>query len=113
MPFAIYPLIPWIGVMAAGYCFGRVYDWDQRTRRQWLMGGGLALTAAFIGLRLLNGYGDPSPWGWLQPNGVTTVLSFLRVLVRNTPRRYLFLVRNAGAGASRPWRFGRGLRGQV
>ena len=27
---ASYPLIPWIGVMAAGYCFGRVFRFDPR-----------------------------------------------------------------------------------
>ncbi len=91
--FVIYPLIPWIGVMAAGYCFGRVYDWDQRTRRRWLMGTGLALTAAFIGLRLLNGYGDPSPWS-VQPDGMTTVLSFLRV--SKYPPSLLFLLVTLG-----------------
>ena len=32
--FALYPLIPWIGVMAAGYVFGKLYDLDAATRRR-------------------------------------------------------------------------------
>ncbi len=40
--FVIYPLIPWVGVMAAGYAFGVVYDWDaQRRRRLLLIIGGV------------------------------------------------------------------------
>jgi uncharacterized membrane protein len=29
----VYPLIPWVGVMAAGYAFGEVYSWDAGRRR--------------------------------------------------------------------------------
>ena len=35
--FVLYPLIPWIGVMAAGYAFGAVYRLDQVTRRRVLI----------------------------------------------------------------------------
>ena len=57
--FAAYPLIPWIGVMAAGYALGVVYSWDRDRRRKLLLGLGLAATVLFIGLRLSNLYGDP------------------------------------------------------
>ena len=93
LAYVIYPLIPWIGVMTAGYCFGRVYDRDQRTRRQWMTATGLALTAAFVGLRLLNGYGDPSPWSG-QADGTMTLLSFLRV--SKYPPSLLFLLATLG-----------------
>ena len=60
--FVIYPLIPWIGVMAVGYVFGALYQLDaQRRRRLLLIIGGLA-TALFIVLRAINIYGDPSQW---------------------------------------------------
>jgi len=71
-----YPLIPWIGVMAAGFCFGRVYRLEPERRRQILLRLGLTLTAAFLVIRGLNGYGDPRPWS-VQSQTVFTVLSFL------------------------------------
>jgi uncharacterized membrane protein len=74
--FVAYPLIPWIGVMAAGYCFGRVYRLPSERRSRVLLRLGLALTAAFIVLRVANIYGDPAPWGG-QATPVQTMLSFL------------------------------------
>jgi uncharacterized membrane protein len=71
-----YPLIPWIGVMAAGYCFGRVYGLESERRRRLLRRLGLTLIAAFFVIRGLNVYGDPRPWS-LQGQPVFTVLSFL------------------------------------
>lgn len=61
-----YPLIPWIAVMAAGYCFGAILQ------RRWMIRLGIGLTAAFILIRFVNVYGDPFRW-------TSGVLSFLRV----------------------------------
>jgi uncharacterized membrane protein len=72
----IYPLVPWIGVMAAGYAFGPLYQLDaQRRRRLRLMIGG-TVTALFVVLRVINIYSDNLPWS-TQKNFVFTVLSFL------------------------------------
>src|ERR1700677_1573873 len=71
-----YPVLPWIGVMAAGYCLGTLFLWDARRRRRYLLRLGLALTVAFIVLRGINIYGDPAPWSH-QPTALFTVLSFL------------------------------------
>jgi len=73
---ALYPLIPWIGVMAAGYAFGSVYQLEPDERRRWLLRHGAAMTAAFVVLRAVNFYGDPERWS-VQESGVMTVLSFL------------------------------------
>ena len=91
--YVIYPLIPWIGVMAVGYCFGRLFDLDPPRRRRVLMRLGLALTAAFVGLRFLNVYGDPSPWA-VQPDGLKTALSFLRA--SKYPPSLLYLLMTLG-----------------
>ena len=72
----IYPLVPWVAVMSAGYCFGRVMEAPDRRRLLLLIG--TALTVGFFVVRGLNGYGDPSPWA-SQSGPVTTLLSFLRV----------------------------------
>lgn len=71
-----YPLIPWIGVMAAGFCFGRVYLLEPQRRRTLLIRLGLALTAAFVVIRAVNIYGDLRPWA-PQPTPGFTLLSFL------------------------------------
>jgi uncharacterized membrane protein len=72
----IYPLIPWIGVMAAGYAFGTIYQKSVQQRRRLLMMLGSGATLLFIVLRLINLYGDPSPWS-RQGSFSFTVLSFL------------------------------------
>lgn len=72
-----YPLVPWVAVMALGYCFGHVVAIeDPLRRRQWLLRIGLAVTAAFFVIRGINVYGDPFPWSGQFPG--MTVLAFLR-----------------------------------
>jgi uncharacterized membrane protein len=73
-----YPVLPWIGVMAGGYCLGAVFEWDADRRRRFLMRLGLALTAAFVVVRFINRYGDPAPWSH-QASPVFMLLSFLNV----------------------------------
>jgi uncharacterized membrane protein len=91
--FVIYPLIPWIGVMSAGFCFGRVYDLEPQKRNRLTLALGLALTAAFVVLRFLNVYGDPGPWS-SQPTALMTVLSFLRTA--KYPPSLLYLLMTLG-----------------
>jgi uncharacterized membrane protein len=73
-----YPVLPWIGVMAGGYCLGMVFDWDADRRRRFLVRLGVALAAAFVVVRAVNAYGDPFPWS-RQASPVFTALSFLNV----------------------------------
>ena len=75
---ALYPLIPWIGVMALGYVFGRLYTMDAVVRRRILLRLGLGLTTLFVVLRATNLYGDPARWS-AQPRPGFTALSFLNV----------------------------------
>src|SRR4029077_17856871 len=72
----LYPLIPWVGVMAAGYAFGALVQRPGDERRRLFLRLGLGLTAAFVALRALNVYGDPRSWS-AQSGPVYTVLSFL------------------------------------
>ena len=75
-----YPLLPWIGIMALGYCLGNLYrpSFDAAKRKKiLLMTGGIAILL-FIIIRLLNVYGDPSKWTH-QPSTFYTFLSFINV----------------------------------
>ena len=76
--FATYPLVPWIGVTALGYSLGAVYRLPPPRRRAILTGLGVALTLAFVVVRAINRYGDPTPWTH-QPRALFTLLSFLDV----------------------------------
>jgi len=71
-----YTLIPWVGVMAAGYVFGSFFNLERAERRKRLLWLGALMTAAFVLIRGPNVYGDPSPWT-TQPNAFFTFLSFL------------------------------------
>lgn len=76
----MYPIIPWVGVMAAGYIFGRLYAWEYPSgkRKKWLLFLGLGSIALFLLLRIPNLYGDPLPWEE-QDSTVFTMLSILKV----------------------------------
>jgi uncharacterized membrane protein len=71
-----YPLVPWIAVMALGFCFGRVFLMESSLRRRYLVAIGAASTLAFVVIRALNRYGDPVPWS-TQSSVIDTALSFL------------------------------------
>lgn len=75
-----YPLIPWIGVMALGYCFGTFYkkDFDPTIRKKWLLQLGFGALALFLVLRGSNIYGDLVPWT-VQDTWAKSVISFFNV----------------------------------
>ena len=89
----MYPLVPWIGVMAVGYAFGALYDMPPATRRGSILAWGGLLTAAFVALRALDAYGDPGAWS-PQPDHLFTVLSFLNC--QKYPPSLLFLLMTLG-----------------
>jgi len=91
--FASYTLIPWIGVTAAGYGLGQIYGWNAGRRRSFLLRAGLCLTAAFVGLRVINLYGDPFPWT-SQATSALTAVSFLNLT--KYPPSLLFLLMTLG-----------------
>lgn len=75
-----YPVLPWIGVMALGYCFGSLYkrDFDASVRKKWLLRLGLGAIIAFFALRAINSYGDLVPWS-VQETLTQTIMSFFKV----------------------------------
>lgn len=74
-----YPLLPWIGVIGLGYALG---PWFARGveagLRQWqLLIAGSAGLLGFVGLRLINGYGE-KPWA-VGDTSVQTLMSFFNI----------------------------------
>ena len=88
-----YPLIPWIGVTAAGFGLGAIFDWPRERRGHLLLRAGAGMTLAFVALRWLNAYGDPARWS-PQPSAAFTVLSFLNTT--KYPPSLLFLLMTLG-----------------
>jgi uncharacterized membrane protein len=52
-----YPVLPWIGIMLVGYASAEILRSSEKLLRI-----GIALTAGFVVLRLMNIYGDPRAW---------------------------------------------------
>jgi len=72
-----YPVLPWIGVMSAGYCFGKIFTLYKGAERKRILAIiGATCILLFIGLRLPNVYGDARPWAH-QTTAIFTVLSFM------------------------------------
>ncbi len=94
--FVMYPLIPWIGVMACGYALGPLLL--RSNRKQLLFRIGLTLTAAFLVLRGFNLYGNGTagyffsigPWH-TQPSISLTLISFFNTLKYPPSLDYLLM----------------------
>ena len=111
--FVLYPLVPWIAVMALGYWAGpwlTALALERRARTFALIG--VALLATFAIVRGIDVYGDPGPRETL-PTVAQTAMSFLDVA--KYPPSLDFLLVTIGAGllvlaaieatrSARPWR---------
>lgn len=93
--FVVYPLIPWIGVMALGYCFGRLLQRPPQQRSRLLYIIGISAIILFILLRLSNIYGDSRLWQ-VQNTWWRTVLSFIDCT--KYPPSLLYLLMTIGPG---------------
>ena len=89
-----YPLLPWLGVVAAGYGFGEVIRLEPG-RRRWVMWitALLAMTTTFVILRVWGVYGDPRPWT-TQATPLVTTLSFVNCTKQ--PPSLLFVLMTLG-----------------
>lgn len=92
----LYPVIPWIAVMALGYYFGSFYDnsFGSVKRKKMFTYIGISALVLFVTLRFINQYGDPLPW---KDDNTTTkdLISFLNP--SKYPPSLLFLLMTLGA----------------
>lgn len=72
----LYVLVPWIGVMAAGYAFGALLLRPPAERRQLCLRIGFSAIGLFLLLRGLD-IGDPRPWRGGESGGLMPYLRFL------------------------------------
>ncbi|MEH3148442.1 MAG: heparan-alpha-glucosaminide N-acetyltransferase domain-containing protein [Methylobacterium frigidaeris] len=92
-----YPVLPWIGVVAAGYALGPLFapGVGVGERRRRLLALGAASLAAFLVLRGLAGYGDPVPW---QAGKTWDASALWFVNLTKYPPSACFLLLTLGAG---------------
>ena len=89
----VYPLIPWIGVAAAGFGFGEIMPASPRRRQTVLISLGLFMTALFFLLQAFDFYGDPLKWS-PKPTALRTCFSFFNC--EKNPPSLLFLLMTLG-----------------
>jgi uncharacterized membrane protein len=76
--YAGYPLLPWTGILFAGYGLSAIFAWEPARRSRLLALAAAAMLALFLALRLTHGYGDPDEWNtW--PTARQTVMDFFDV----------------------------------
>jgi uncharacterized membrane protein len=88
----LYTVVPWIGVMAAGYAFGAVMTQSPERRRSISILLGLGTITLFILLRFADVYGDSRSWH--APGGAPVLLRFLNT--SKYPASLLFLLMTLG-----------------
>jgi uncharacterized membrane protein len=99
-PFSIffsYPLLPWIGVMLAGYGAAGLFELPEKRRSELLLRVGLGLCIAFILIRALNVYGDPRAWDFDPSRPAASIMSFLGTT--KYPPSLLYLLMTLGPAA--------------
>jgi uncharacterized membrane protein len=92
----LYPLLPWLGVMLLGFGASALFERAPDARKRALLAWGLGITAAFIVLRFIDGYGDTNHWQ-AQVRGVATFIDFLNT--SKYPPSLLFLAMTLGPAA--------------
>ena len=90
-----YPVLPWIGVLISGYCFGEFYKKETpiAVRKKWLLRIGSAAILLFFVLRGFTTYGDLITWS-PQNTFSKTIFSFLQL--SKYPPSLLFLLITLG-----------------
>ena len=75
---AYYAFIPWLSIMCLGFGLGPIYRLDAAERSRRLLPIAIGLLLVFVLVRLIDRYGDPSPWTY-QATPMRTFLSFMNL----------------------------------
>jgi len=107
-----YPFLPWTGLMLMGFCFGKLLnDTEGAQQKNILLWMGATIIALFIGLRLLDIYGDPdvltattkpldSPYIFLNTNKYPPSLLYMCMTI-GPSLLFLAFFQNAGGRIAR------------
>jgi uncharacterized membrane protein len=83
--YILYVLVPWVGLMLAGYAFGVITEREPESRWRIYLWLGVSLTGLFVVLRAAGIYGDPRPWD------KQTLFSFLNTTKYPASLEYLLM----------------------
>jgi uncharacterized membrane protein len=95
--YLLYPLIPWIGVMALGYVFAPVLQSPPPQRERLLLLCAAGLLTLLLVLRIPNWYGDAVPWHEQGRGALYTFFSFINFTKYPPSLQYLCVTLGLGA----------------
>jgi uncharacterized membrane protein len=93
----VYPVLPWIGVMLAGFGAATAFEREAARRNRTLLRAGVLLTVAFLLLRVADLYGDPNRWQLQDGGWIPSLIDFFNTT--KYPPSLLFLLMTLGPAA--------------
>ncbi|TAL72203.1 MAG: DUF1624 domain-containing protein [Bacteroidetes bacterium] len=76
--FTAYPLVPWLGILLAGFACGELFELSPELRKKMFLKIGIGVLLLFLLIRFINIYGDPSKWA-VQKSTLFSFLSFFNL----------------------------------
>lgn len=73
-----YPVLPWFGIMLAGFACGVLFTQPTEIRAKRFISISAILLLTFVFIRFINIWGDPAPWS-VQKDGLFTFMSFINI----------------------------------
>jgi uncharacterized membrane protein len=93
----VYPFLPWVGVMMAGFGTAGIFEMPEEKRNAILMRSGILVTFLFLLMRALDVYGDPNTWQLHPGAKIATIVDFLNTT--KYPPSFAFLTMTLGPAA--------------
>jgi uncharacterized membrane protein len=90
----LYSIVPWIGVMAAGYAFGAVITLEPKRRDKLCVALGASAIVLFLLLRATDVYGNPWRWHVTEPTPMPALFRFINT--NKYPASLQFLLMTLG-----------------